>query len=222
MGVVTMFAVGIDELRDLFGGSPAAAGRLRALAASAIPPAAPPGPHGNRLARLGPCSRRATGAPVVHPGVPSGRDLDDVVHGRDVAPERLPAAWALVRLWLADAAWGRHAFVLPDGGVDRFDFELGAAGVDPRLSVRALFSGGLGVPLRALPGQASGYVRSAHAGAMARAWDAALDALGPVDRDVAAPVATWLRGCAGWEAAAPGAGRPAPDLVALLDADAAG
>lgn len=213
MGVVSFFAVGIDELREVFSGSDAVASRLRTLAASAYPPPPPAPPKGNLLSRLGPFSKRGTDAPVIRPGVPSGSDLDDLLHGHEVAPDRLSAVWALVGLWLRDAAWGEFAFELDEHAMDAFDFELSAAGVDPRFGLRRVLNDQLALPLKPLPGQVTGYVRGAHGRAMASAWAAAVDRLPDDARDVAVPVAAWLGRFGQWEGRAAVSGRPAPDLV---------
>lgn len=212
MAEVVLHAIGVDEVRELFSGSPDAVARLRLLAAAAFPTTRPPSV--GLLSKLGPLLRRPPDAPVVHPGVPTGRDLDDLAHGRDLPPERLSAGWALVRLWLDDRAFGRLGLTLTEPALDDLDFALGAAGVDARLGFRKLFNDQLAIPLKPLPGQASGYVRSAHAAAMADAWRAVADDLPGDSVTTARLVADWLAGLPLWSTEARDAGRPAPDLVA--------
>lgn len=215
MGTVSLSAVAIDELRDAFSGTDAAVARLRSLALATWPPPPRPGPPGNLLDKLGPFSRRAVGAPVVRPGVPTGRDVDDVAHGRDVAPDRLEAAWALVDLWLADAAWGRLAVEIDDRSLDALDFGLAFAGVPARFALRPAFNGETGIPVKPLPGMATGYVRGGHAAAMASAWAVALPGVDADHRELAARVATWLARFPDWEEQATRCGRPGPDLVVV-------
>lgn len=214
MGTVSLHAVGIDELRDAFSGTDAAVDRLRSLALATWPPPPKPGPPGNLLDRLGPFSRRAIGAPVVRPGVPTGRDVDDVAHGRDVPADRLEAAWALVDVWLADAAWGHLTLALDDRELDALDFALACAGLPSRWGLRQLFNGGTGIPLKPLPGRAGGYVRGAHAGQMAAAWQQALATVDAAHRERTAAIAGWLERFADWGREAAASGRPRPDLVA--------
>lgn len=214
MGLVRFWAVGIDDLRDLFTASPHLTARLRERAGAAWPTPALV-PRGNRLDRLGPFSRRAAGAPVIRPGVPTGRDVEDLVHGRDIDPGRLSAAWALVELWLDDACRDHLEFDITPAAMDDLDFALACAGVDVRYSLRKLFNDALAIPLKPDAGRASGYVRAGHARAMGRAWRAALPGLADRHRAVAQPVGTWLS-C--YENGGGGEGtftHPAPDLVAI-------
>lgn len=213
MGTVSLHAISIDELRDAFSGTDAAVERLRAVALATWPPEhAPARRDGGLLDKLGPFSRRAVGAPVIRPDVPTGRDLDDVAHGRDVPEGRRVAAWALVDAFVTATAWGSLAFEAGDRTVDDLDFELAAGGLPSRFGLRQLFSGDTALPLKLLPGMADGYERHAMAVARASAWAeavAGLDAPAPLARRVAA----WLAGFSGWATDANEVGRPAPDLV---------
>ncbi len=213
MGTVSLHAVGIDELRGMFTGTDATVARLRALALDAWPPAPAPGPPGSLLGKLGPFSKRAFAAPIVRPGIPTGRDLDDVAHGRDIAPERLSAAWALVDLWLDNVCWGSLRIATTDAGSDALDFSLALAGVPARFGLRQLFNDAVGIPLKRQPGQAMGYVRGAHAVAMASAWEHALPQLDAETHPDAARLAAWLAHYPEWAGKADEAGRPAPDLI---------
>lgn len=212
MGTVSLHAVGIDELRDAFSGTDAAVRGLRELALATWPPPPPPARR-TLLDKLGPFSRRAVNAPVIRDGVPTGRDVDDVAHGREVAPGRLTAAWALVDAWLAAHRWGHLAVELDDRELDDLDFALACAGVPARFGVRQLFNGATRIPVKALPGTATGYVRGGHAMAMASAWEEALPSVDAERRELAGGVAAWLGRFNTWTRDADEAGRPAPDLV---------
>lgn len=213
MGEVQLHAIGIDEVRDLFSGNPDAAARLTGLATAAFPSSARPRSVG-LLSKLGPLLRRPPDAPVVFPGVPTGRDLADLVQGRDLGPGRLSAGWALVRLWLDDRAWGRLALSMGEPDLDDLDFALSTAGVDTRFALRKVFNDQLAIPVKPLPGQVTGYVRYGHARAMAAAWREALPGLTDGPAATAREVTEWLDRFAGWADEARDAGRPAPDLVA--------
>lgn len=212
MGTVSLHAIGIDELRDAFSGTDAAVTHLRTLASATWPPEQPPARRG-LLDKLGPFSRRAVDAPVVRPGIPTGHDVDDVAHGRDVAPDRRSAAWALVDLVVADGAWGTLAFDADDRTIDDLDFALASAGLPSRYGLRQLFNSATRLPIKWLPGMAGGYVRGDRVEAMASAWDAALPGLGAEPAALARRVADWLAGFPRWARNADEAGRPAPDLV---------
>lgn len=211
MSDLTLHAIGIDELRDLFSGSPERAAVLRELATAAF--VTPPRPRVGLLDKLGPFTGRPVGAPVVRPGVPTAHDLADVLAGRDVAPDRLPAAWRLVELWLDHEAWGRLRVPVDQAGLDDLDFELGSLGVPPSASVAALFRGSLALPLKNQPGQASGYLRYARALAVRDAWRPVLGDLSPGHARTAQQVVTWLGGLEEWGRLAAASGRPAPDVV---------
>lgn len=219
MGTLFTYAVGIDELRELCSGSDATAATLRSLAAEAFP-APPPPPHTGLLGKLGPFSRRGVGDPIVRPGVPTGRDLDDLVHGHDIAPARLSSAWALVDLWLAHTSWSSGRFPLDAHTLDALDFDLVLAGANAQLGLRRVLNGQLALSVKPLPGQVSGYVRGTQAVTMASGWRYALPRLDERSRPIAGPLTDWLGGFEEWRDAAAAAGRPAPDLVALFRQDA--
>ena len=213
MGTVSLHAISIDELRDAFSGTDVAVERLRAVALAAWPPdPAPATRRGGLLSKLGPFSRRAVGAPVVRPGVPTGRDLADVAQGREVPPERREAAWALVDTVVAATEWGRLRFDAGDRTIDDLDFTMATVGLPSRFGLRQLFSGDVAIPVKLLPGMADGYARGGQAVAMASAWGEAVGAL-EEEAPLARRVAAWLAGFPGWTAAANEAGRAAPDLV---------
>lgn len=215
MGTVTFHAVAIDDVRDAFSGTDEAVERLTTLARDAWPPAPALSPReGGLLSKLGPFTRRAVGAPVVRPGVPTARDLDDVAHGRDVPAERREAAWALVELAVGAAEYGRLAFDADDRTVDELDFALAAAGLASRFGLRQLFKGDTALPVKLLPGMADGYVRGSQAEAMASAWVATLPEVSGECAPLAQRVTTWLTQFPGWRHEANEAGRRAPDLVA--------
>lgn len=215
MGNVSLIAVGIDDVRELFSGSDTRLAELRDVTERTWPQ---PAPRGGLLSKLGPFSRRGVDAPVIHPGVPTQAEIDAVGHGRDVPAERLTAAWALVGAWLGEHAWGHLELEVEQAMLDGFDFALATQGVPAELSLRALFKRAIGLPLKPLPGQAVGYAKGAQASAMASHWRAALPELSDEHRALAEPVASWLEQFPGWAQQAAASGRPGPDLVAAYRA----
>jgi hypothetical protein len=213
MGDLRLNAISIDEVRDLFSASPAAAEHLRVLAAAAFPPPEPP-QKASMLDKIGPLMGRPSKAPVIRPGIPCGLDLDDLVHGRHVAPERLPAAWALMRLWLDAASWSALALRLDETTINDLDFELASGGVEARFALRRLLNGGLTLPLRDAPGQVTGYARFDHARAMRDAWRPTLAWLSPGHAQTAGTIVAWLDGLEYWARNAHQAGRGVPDVIA--------
>lgn len=215
MGNVSLIAVGIDDVRELFSGSDARIAELRDVAERTWP--SPP-PRGGLLGKLGPFSRKAVDAPVVRPGVPTGLEIDAVAHGRDVPHDRLTAAWALVGAWLGEHSWGRLDIAVDRDMLDGFDFDLATQGVPAELSLRGLFRRSPALPLKPLPGQSVGYARGTQATAMASHWQAAMPALSAEHRAIAEPIASWLTQFSEWTRRAAEAGRPAPDLIAAYRA----
>lgn len=213
MGELRLSAVGIDELRDLFSGSPAVEPYLRALAAQAFPPEPVPARRG-LLGKVGPLTRVPPDAPVIRPGVPTGIDLANVVRGRFVTPDRLDAAWALVRLWLDNVGWSTLVIPLDEQLMSELDFELATGGVETRFALRGLLNERLAIPLRNAPGQVTGCVRFEHAAAMRDAWAPAVRTLSPHTAPIAQWVVGWLGGLDAWANAARQVGRPLPDVVA--------
>ena len=215
MGNVSLIAVGIDDVRELFSGSDTRLTELRDVTARTWPQ---PAPRGGLLSKLGPFSRRGVDAPVIYPGVPTAAEIEAVGHGRDVPAERLTAAWALVGAWLGEHSWGRLDIPVERDMLDGFDFDLATQGVPAELGLRGLFRRSPALPLKPLPGQSVGYARGAQATAMASHWQAAMPALSPEHRALAEPIASWLGGFPEWTRLAAEAGRPAPDLVAAYRA----
>ncbi len=215
MGTLRLHALNIDEVRDLFQGKPEVADLVRRLVASSYPPVTTPSARG-LLAKLGPLMRRAADAPVVLPGVPTPAEIEMVVHGHYVPPERLSAAWAVAELWLTDRAWSSVSISIDEATGDDLDFELAAAGVPPSASLRSLFGRSLRLPLQPPPGQASGYLRGTRVDAFRAAWLAALPGVYGPNAATAQQVVTWLGGLEDWRSRAVSAGRPQPDVIALF------
>lgn len=216
MGSVRLYAIAIDEVRDIFRASEETAARLRSVAADRFGDSTPSMP--GRLGKLGPMFRRAPDAPVVRPGVPSGSDVDTMLTGRYVAPHRLGACWTLLETWLDVLAWGSVGREVSETQLDDFDFDLVRAGVPARYGLRSLLKTGLGIALLPSPGLAAGWASLDHAQAMADAWRPALPELEPAHQEAARGLLAWLDNYPGWVAAAAQQGRQPPDLVAVLRA----
>lgn len=219
MGELRLTAIGVEELRALFSGSPAIEEHLRGVAAQAFPPPAQP-VRTSMLGRVGPVTKLPPpGAPVVKPDVPTAQDLRDLTRGRFVKAERLGAAWALVRLWLDACGWPSVAIAIDEPAINDLDFELATGGVETRYALRRLLNDKLALPLRTEPGQATGYVPYADAVAMREAWRPAIGTLSPHNADLARYLVTWLGGLEGWADYAKRAHQPFPDLIASFTQD---
>lgn len=213
MGELRLTAIGVDQLMELFSGSPAIEDHLRGAAAQAFPPPAPAA-KGSLLRKVGPLLRVAPGAPVVRPGVPTGEDLHNLTRGRFVKADRLAAAWALVRVWLDACGWPSLVLTIDEPAMNDLDFELATGGVETRYALRRLLNGHLALPLRHAPGQVTGFVPYEQAVAMREAWRTALPTLSPHNAAVAQYLGGWLTGLEGWAEYARRTGLPLPDLIA--------
>lgn len=219
MSELRLYAIGIDELRDVFSGSPDVAANLRSVALAAFP--APPrhSPTG-MLSKLGPLFRRPPEAPVIRPGVPTEHDLLAVVSGRFIPPERVPAAWALVRAYLEAQSWGSLPLELSQRQLDELEFDLAKAGMSSAYGLRKLFVDPLGVPLNTPPGMVAGFVHAERVDDWRRAWDEAAAQLEGPNQALARSVADWLELFPAWAEAAMASGRSTPDAIALFEEQA--
>ena len=137
MGELRLYAIAVDEVRDVFSASPALADDFRRVVADAFPPQTTEKAPG-MLGKLGPLFRRPAGAIVLTPDTPVEEDVADLLAGRYVRPERLPAAWRLMEAYLATKAWGRHLIDLDVSRFNDLEFDLARAGMDPRLGLGKL------------------------------------------------------------------------------------
>ncbi len=216
MGSVRLYAIAIDEVRDIFRAGEDGSARLRAVAAEHCGGSTPSAP--GRLGKLGPVFRRAPDAPVVRPDVPSGSDVEALLAGRYVAPHRLVPCWMLLEAWIESIAWGSVGREVTEAQLNDFDFDLVRAGVPARFGLRSLLKTGLGIALLPHPGLAAGWATLDHAQAMADAWRPAVPSLDEAQQEAATRLLAWLDNFPGWVEAAGRQHRPPPDLVAILRA----
>ncbi len=216
MGSVRLYAIAIDEVRDIFGASEDTCARLRAVAAERFGSGAPSAP--GRLGKLGPVFRRPPDAPVVRPDVPSGSDVEALLAGRYVAPHRLAPCWLLLEAWIEEIAWGNAGREVTEAQLNDFDFDLVRQGVPSRFGLRSLLKNSLGVALLPFPGLAAGWATLDHAEAMADAWRPAIPELEEAHREAATELLGWLDNFPAWVASADEQRRQRPDLVAILRA----
>jgi hypothetical protein len=214
MGSLRLYAIAIDEVREIFGAPESTATALRAIAAHRFPaaPATAPG----LLAKLGPVFRRAPDAPVMRPGVPSGSDVDTLLAGRYVPPHRLSACWALFEAFVEAMAWGSTSQSVGETELNEFDFDLVRAAIPSRYGLRQLLRADLGISMLPSPGIAAGFAHADHVTAMAAAWRTGLPLLEPGNQPMATSLLAWFDQFPGWAAQASDGSRAAPDLVAFL------
>jgi hypothetical protein len=214
MGSLRLYAIAIDEVRDIFGAPESNATALRAIAAHRFPAAPPTAP--GLLAKLGPVFRKAPDAPVLRPGVPSVTDVDTLLAGRYVPPHRLTACWALFEAFVEAMSWGSTSQPVSEAELNEFDFDLSRAAVPSRYGLRQLLRADLGISMLPCPGLAAGFCHAEHVGEMASAWRTGLPLLAPGNQPIGQSLLAWLEQYPDWTAKAPDQHRPAPDLVAFL------
>lgn len=217
MGELRLYAIGVDEIRDLFGASPAVAQRFREAVAGAFP--APEKRSPGMLGKLGPLFKRPPDAPVVRPDRPTEDDVAALLAGRFVSPDRLPAAWAALRAWLESSAWAEHRVSLSEAGFNDLEFDLARAALPPQYGLTKAVANELGIPLRPAPGMIAGYVKYNHVDAASYAWWQALDQLSPEHRQLAEAYLAFLEKFPEYAEAALHEGRPVPDLVGIYRRD---
>lgn len=210
-----LYAVGIDEVRDMLGAPGDIAARLRTLTLASFPPPPPAPPSSGLLGKLGPLFKRPLDLPTIPRETPTRADAEALLGGRFVPLDRLAPSWVLLRSWMADAAWATLTVPLAPGALDALDFDLARAGVASHFAVRRLWSRDARLGLQPLPGQQVGYLRHDAVLSMADAWSGAIDRLEGASRETAETTEAWLARFPDWADAAAEAGRSRPDLVAV-------
>lgn len=146
----------IDQVRDIFGATPDLAARLRSEAAERF---APPQRPATFLDKLGPLFRRAP-ATDVDPSRPLASDVDALLAGGFIPPERRGQCWEVLDAWLASLAHADERLDIPD--LDALEYDLGFQGLPSQFSLRQLWTRDLGIPLPPPAGGFSGYAKHGH------------------------------------------------------------
>lgn len=210
-----MFAIGITELRDMFGAAPELADRLRAIAADQFPISAGAHRHrGSLIGRVGPVLKYPIDPPKA-PARPVKADVDALLAGRTITPERLSYAWQIVLVWLDAQSWGRLDLDVDAQQLTRVEFDLARAGLPSAFGLERLLHGNPQLPLHPLPGQRFGYAKNAHVEAARQALSTVIADVAEASLPIAGPVLEFLNDFDDWTQRATAAGRPAPDLVVV-------
>lgn len=196
MHTLRLFAISIDAVRDIFGADAQLAERLRSAAATRFGPPPAPAPPKGFLARLGLARREP--ALEVDPRQPLAGDVEAVLAGGYVPPERMSQAWQLLEVFLEELSDAHGTQPVTD--VDELEFDLARAGLASDYSLRQLAGRPLGTPLRPDPEHLTGYAKHVHAVETAQAltvvadnagneFRAVLDSIQPTRRVLAAVAA---------------------------------
>jgi hypothetical protein len=204
---VRLWAVSIADVRSLFRPTGDLADRLRLdVPFHVLTP--------YKQSWFKPLLKHDPGAPVLAADSPLPSDVDKLLHGHFVPPDRLVPSWQIVCHWLDRLSSANLRLEIDWATAERLDFDLARAGVASHFGLRTLWARDAALPLGPLPGSEVGYQRYAVAVELGEAWRASLGAL-EGSADLVEHVSDWLRQLPTWAGDAEGAGRPAPDVFAV-------
>ncbi|MDO4718962.1 MAG: hypothetical protein Q4B08_15550, partial [Propionibacteriaceae bacterium] len=127
----------------------------------------------------------------VDPTVPLSGDVDALLAGQFVAPDRLSQSWQLLQAWLEELSCAHTS--ISHESLDPVEFDLARRGLPSTHSIRRLAERSLGIPLRDEPGMSTGYSHHAHANATHQALAAIdPDTLQDRTREVVDPLLDFL------------------------------
>lgn len=150
-------AISIDDVRDIFGADPQVAEALRGLAAT--PPRPSPTQEKGWLRPLLRRDRRLE----VDVTAPSAEDVDALLAGAHIPPDRVAPSWRILTDWVEKLAVRSSRVPWDQAGFDALEWNLARSGLNSDFSLRRLADRDLGIPLRPLPGQVAGYAKHGHA-----------------------------------------------------------
>lgn len=160
MGKLHLYAISVDEVRSWFGGAPELAGSLRAIAAESFPTPIEP-QTGTRLRQLGPLFKKSL-EPMKPPIGPTPIDVENLVSGRAIPPQRLEPAWQIICVWLGQLSSQKVTLDITPRLLDDLDFELVRAGLPSNLSVQRLWGREIGLSLMKPHNLQCGYSTVSH------------------------------------------------------------
>ncbi|HEU4907462.1 MAG TPA: hypothetical protein VFT17_01220, partial [Propionibacteriaceae bacterium] len=200
MGELRLYAVGIEEVRGMFGASPQVAEHLRAVAQRAFAPPSLEGPHdqagrGGLLSKLGPIFKRVPATPVISPTQPEPHDLEVLLAGAYVPPDRTGATWRLLETLVQSIAWGSTRMGLTAQELDDLDFALARGGASASVGLRHLLNNTLSLNLIPVNGLKVGWQPHQKATAMAGAYRSAMPGIKTQEqREMINSLTIWLDG----------------------------
>ena len=197
----------------MFGASPAVADHLREVARHAFAPPPEDSRHG-LLSKLGPIFRRVPATPVISPTQPEPQDVEVLLAGAYVPPDRMGATWRLLETLVQGIAWGSTRMSLTEHSLSDLDFALARGGVSASVGIRHLLENNPSLNLIPVQGLTVGWHRHEKALAMAGAYRSAMPQIKTDEqREMINSLAIWLDGFVPWAQVAASLGRPVPDLI---------
>ncbi len=214
MGELRLYAIGIDEVRGMFGAPSQDQDRLRQVARQALAPPRDDRQRGGLLTKLGPIFKRPPAAVVVSPTQPVPQDVDVLLAGAYVPPDRTGATWRVLETLVQGSAWGSTLMSLTTESLDDLDFALARGGVTSSVGLRHLLQSSPQLNLLPVRGLTVGWHPHEKALAMAGAYRAAMPQIKTREQqEMVAALVSWLDGFIPWAQVSVSMRRPVPDLV---------
>ena len=88
------------------------------------------------LSKLGPIFKRVPATPVISPTQPEPHDVEVLLAGAYVPPDRTGATWRLLETLVQGIAWGSTRMSLTTQSLDDLDFALARGGVSASVGLR--------------------------------------------------------------------------------------
>jgi len=197
----------------MFGASPRVAEHLRGVAQRAFAPPVEAGRSG-LLGKLGPIFRKVPATPVISPTQPEPRDVEVLLAGASIPPDRMGATWRLLETLVQGTAWGSTQMRLTEAGLNDLDFALARGGVSAAVGLRHLLNSKTGLSLIPVTGLTVGWHPHDKALAMNEAYRSAIREIKTDEqREMISSLTVWLDGFLPWAQVAASLGRPVPDLI---------
>ncbi len=197
----------------MFGASPPVAEHLRGVAQRAFAPPVEAGRSG-LLGKLGPIFRKVPATPVISPTQPEPQDVEVLLAGAYIPPDRMGATWRLLETLVQGTAWGSTRMRLTEAGLDDLDFALARGGVSAAVGLRHLLNSKTGLSLIPVSGLTVGWHWHDKALAMNDAYRLAMREIKTDEqREMISALTVWLDGFVPWAQVAASLGRPVPDLI---------
>jgi hypothetical protein len=208
-----LYAIGLEEVRGMFGASPPVAEHLRGVAQRAFAPPVDAGRSG-LLGKLGPIFRKVPAAPVISPTQPEPQDVEALLAGAYIPPDRMGATWRLLETLVQGTAWGSTRMRLTEAELNDLDFALARGGVAAAVGLRHLLNNRTDLNLMPVTGMTVGWHRHDKALAMNAAYRSAMHEIKTDEqRAMISSLTLWLDGFVPWAQVAASLGRPVPDLI---------
>ncbi|MCL2489866.1 MAG: hypothetical protein FWF36_03950 [Propionibacteriaceae bacterium] len=174
-----LYAITLDDVQGFFSAPPELAAQLTAQARDVI--VQPAAKH--LIGKVGPLFRHPI-EPVVEIPLPSPADVENLIGGKAIPPDRLYPAWTIVRHWCETRARGRLTLQLTEMQLESIDFHLVTGGLSSQFSLETIIARDPHLPLHPANKLRVGWMPAAHAAQAGPQWPSAL-AEGRLPDDVA-------------------------------------